>query len=306
MKIKNLVTYHPIATAVGSFATLFLLLLIVFMVFTPATKSIVLSTTTSVDNSGLLDYLFQDFYKKSSIRIKVVAVGTGQALENARNGNADFVIVHAKTLEEKFIQEGYGVHRVEWAYNEFWIVGPKNDPANITGLTNATEAFIRIYNSRSLFVSRGDNSGTHVREQEIWNTTHLPVNVTDPNWLTQNKDWYIQSGQGMGSTLILANQKNAYTLTDMGTWLFQKESLSNLKVHVTHDPQLKNIYSAILVNPEIYPHVKFNEAKEFVKWLISEEGQQRVASYRVNGEQLFFPYFDPTKLSPEERNFWGI
>ncbi len=269
---------------------------------------ITLSTTTSVDNSGLMDYLLPLFKQKFNIRVDLIPVGTGQALEIARKGDVDGVIVHAPELEQKFVEDGYGIHRVSFMYNYFVIVGPKNDPAGIKGTENVTDAFIKIYTSKSTFISRGDNSGTHVREQKIWESTKLGINVTDNEWLRQNDDWYIQTGTGMSSTLRVANEKGGYTITDSATWLFLKDTLPNLEVMISKSyPLLFNLYSAIMVNPSKYPNVKFDFVKQFYQWLISKEGQDAIASYKVKGESLFTPCFpDCANLTKEEANFWGV
>ncbi len=269
---------------------------------------ITLSTTTSIENSGLMDAILPIFKEKNDIRVDLIPVGTGQALEIARKGDVDGVIVHAPSLELDFVKEGFGIHRVSFMYNYFFIVGPKDDPAGIKGADNVTEAFIKIYSTHSTFVSRGDNSGTHVREQIIWNSTKLGINVTDEQWLRQNKDWYVQTGTGMSNTLRVTNEMKGYTITDSGTWLFLKDTLPNLDVMINKSyPLLFNLYSAIMVNPAKYPHVKFDLVKQFYQWLISDEGQAAIAGYKINGEQAFTPCFpECANLTAEEAEFWGV
>ncbi len=269
---------------------------------------ITLSTTTSIENSGLMDVILPSFKDKYHIRVDLIPVGTGQALEIARRGDVDGVIVHAPDLELEFVKEGFGIHRLPFMYNYFLIVGPKEDPANIKGSENVTDAFIKIFSTRSKFISRGDNSGTHVREQKIWNSTKLGLNVTDEQWLRQNEEWYVQTGTGMSSTLRVANEMKGYTITDSGTWLFLKESLPNLEVMVNRSyPLLYNLYSAIMVNPSKYPSVKFDLVKQFYLWLISDEGQSAIAAYEINGYQAFTPCFpECANLTAEEAAFWGL
>ena len=186
-------------------------------------SEIMLATTTSTRDSGLLDYLIPLFEKVSNVTVKYIGVGTGAALDTARQGNADIVMVHAKRLELEFVQEGHGIHRVHFMYNDFVVVGPSNDPANIKNAQNVTDAFIRIYQTRSLFVSRGDNSGTNVKELSIWASAGVTINPDNETWAEQNS-WYIESGQGMSNTLMMAYNLKAYTLTDRATWLAIKSN----------------------------------------------------------------------------------
>ncbi len=184
-----------------------------------ASGTIILATTTSTRDSGLLDFLLPKFYAVSQVRINVVALGTGAALDTARKGNADLVMVHAKSLELEFVEEGHGIHRVEFMYNSFVLLGPDSDPAGVKNAGSITEAFSLIYSSKSLFVSRGDNSGTNVRELSLWALANVTISPTDTTWASQNQ-WYIESGQGMSATIRIAIEKEAYTLSDKSTWIF--------------------------------------------------------------------------------------
>lgn len=248
-------------------------------------KSIVLmATTTSTYDSGLLDYLIPKFENKYNIEVHIISVGTGQAIETAKRGDADIVLVHSRPLELEFISSGYGVHRVGVMYNDFLIIGPADDPAKINGLTNATEAFRRIAeegsNGNALFISRADKSGTNVLELSIWE--RLGMNPS-------NRTWYIEAGSSMGSVLRMANERKAYTLTDRATWVSYKDQLTNLAVHVQGDLILKNPYAIILINPEKYPQRNFKGALVLAKWFISDEGQGLIGNYTKGGESLFVP-----------------
>ena len=274
------------------------------------TKSIILATTTSTDNSGLLDFLHPLIKDEIGINVDILAVGTGAALEQSRRGLADVVLVHARTLEDQFITEGFGFHRVDLMFNNFIIVGPSNDPANIAGLMNSTEIFIKLYQARDsiTFVSRGDNSGTHVKELELWKTAGVTIKGKNFEW-AQNNPWYIETGSGMGYTLTVAYISEGYTLIDRGTWLFNKRG-QELKVLAEGPSEWLNHYSAILVNPDKFNSgvVNFKSAKEYVKWLISNRGQALINNYTINGEQTFYADFKShiSEMSPEELIFWGI
>ena len=279
-------------------------------------NSITLATTTSTDNSGLLDYL-QDEMKKDlpNLHIDVVPVGTGQALENARLGEADVVMVHARSLEDQFVGEGYGIHRVDLMYNDFVIVGPADDPAHVKDAINATDAFLKLYQARNdiVFYTRGDNSGTNVKELSIWNATKIYVNSSDINW-SNNNQWYQETGVGMGSTLTTTSiTPNAYTLSDRATYLSSNSTGSiDLKIvyeSVGSDQELLNPYGAILVNPDKFPdgHIKFDLAKEYVEWLITK-GQDVINSYKLYNQQLFHASFNAhlSEMSTSELQFWGL
>jgi tungstate transport system substrate-binding protein len=242
---------------------------------------IIVQSTTSTQNSGLFDHILPKFTKKTGIEVRVVAVGTGQALKNARNGDGDVVFVHSKPDEEKFVAEGWGVKRFPVMYNDFVIVGPASDPAGIAGLKEADKAFKKIAEVKAPFASRGDDSGTNKEEIRLWNSAGV-------NAKQASGDWYLETGSGMGATLQTAVGKQAYTLTDRGTWL-SFANKDDFKVLVDGDPKLFNQYGVILVNPSKHPNVKAKKGQAFIDWLISKEGQAAIASYRVDGQQLFFP-----------------
>ncbi len=242
---------------------------------------ILLQSTTSTANSGLYDYLLPKFKENSGIDVHVVAVGTGQALKNAENGDGDVLIVHAKSLEEQFVQEGYGVKRFDLMYNDFVIVGPGEDLAKVSDTKEITVALIKIAKSESPFVSRGDDSGTHKKELRLWRAANVDLKMV-------NGDWYRETGSGMGATLNIAVGMQAYTLTDRATWI-SFGNKANFKILVEGDAALFNQYGVIIINHEKHPHVKDTLAKQFVDWLLSENGQSIIASYRLNEQQLFFP-----------------
>ncbi|WP_346896116.1 substrate-binding domain-containing protein [uncultured Roseibium sp.] len=246
-----------------------------------ADNFIIVQSTTSTQNSGLLDYILPMFKDKSGIEVRVVAVGTGQALKNAANGDGDVLLVHAKPAEEKFVADGLGVKRFDVMYNDFVIVGPKNDPAGIKGMTDATAALKKIADSEAIFASRGDDSGTHKKERALWKQAGI-----DPT--TASGSWYRETGSGMGATLNAAAGMGAYTMSDRATWLAFKNK-DALEILAQGDDRLFNQYGVILVNPEKHPNVKAEAGQEFIDWLIGAEGQKAIASYKVGGEQLFFP-----------------
>jgi tungstate transport system substrate-binding protein len=258
---------------------------VLFVVAAPALKAdepfIIVQSTTSTQNSGLFDHILPKFTEKTGIEVRVVAVGTGQALKNARNGDGDVVLVHSKPDEEKFVAEGWGVKRHDVMYNDFVIVGPASDPAGIAGLKNADKALEKIADAEAAFASRGDNSGTHKAELRLWKDAGV-----DPTHASG--DWYLETGSGMGATLNTAVGKDAYSLTDRGTWL-SFVNKGNFEVLVEGDPQLFNQYGVILVNPTKHANVKAEEGQAFVNWLTSKEGQAAIASYKIDGKQLFFP-----------------
>jgi tungstate transport system substrate-binding protein len=271
------------------FKTLVLIIVILSasIVTTPLVSSVSAETrircasTTSTQNSGLFDYILPIFKKKTGITVDVVAVGTGAAIEIGKRGDADVVFVHAKQLELKALEEGYFVNRHDVMYNDFVIIGPPDDPAAIKGLKSAVVAFRKIARGGHTFVSRGDRSGTNIKELAIWKEAGI-----DP----KGQKWYLEVGQGMEKTERIANEKSAYTLTDRGTWLatMDKDRL-DMTVLLAGDPILFNQYGVMVANPAKYKHVKYREAMEFVNWLISNEGQRTIASYKRKGNQLFFP-----------------
>ncbi len=244
-------------------------------------KSILVQSTTSTQNSGLYDDLLPKFTADTGIKVNVVAVGTGQAIRNAMNGDGDVLLVHAKPAEEKFVKEGYGVKRYDLMYNDFIIVGPPSDPAGIKGMTSATDALKKIAETESLFASRGDNSGTNKKEIALWKETGV-----DPS--AASGTWYRETGSGMGATLNAAVGMSAYTMTDRGTWISFKNK-GDYEVVVEGDAELFNQYGIILVNPEKFPNVDAEPGRKFIDWMLSDKGQSAIASYKLDGQQLFFP-----------------
>ena len=248
-------------------------------------KFIIVQSTTSIQNSGLFEHILPKFKEKTGIDVRVVALGTGQALKNAENGDGDVVLVHSKPDEEKFVAEGWGVKRQDVMYNDFVIVGPSADPAKIAGLKEAAAALKKIAETEAPFASRGDDSGTHKAELKLWQDAGI-----DPK--PASGKWYLETGSGMGATLNTAVGRQAYALTDRGTWL-SFANKDNLKVLVEGDPKLFNQYGVILVNPDKHPNVKAEEGQVFVDWLTGPEGQAAIASYKIDGQQLFFPDAGP-------------
>jgi tungstate transport system substrate-binding protein len=242
---------------------------------------ITVASTTSTEQSGLFRHLLPIFEKQTGIQVRVVAVGTGQALDIGRRGDADVVLVHAKPLEEKFMAEGQGVRRYDVMYNDFVLIGPKSDPARVRGSKDVVAAFQRIHAARAPFVSRGDRSGTHFAELEIWKLAGIDI-------AKERAAWYRDTGQGMGPALNTAAGMNAYILADRGTWLSFKNR-GELAINVEGDKRLYNQYGVMLVNPAKHPKVKKEMGQAFVDWLLSAEGQKAIADYKINGEQLFFP-----------------
>jgi tungstate transport system substrate-binding protein len=247
-------------------------------------NTITMSTTTSTQASGLLDVLLPEFLKDTGITVKVIAKGTGAAIRDGRDGNVDVIFVHAREREEKFVAEGYGTKRYAVMHNDFVIVGPPEDPAGIGGGRDAAEALRGIAASRALFISRGDDSGTHTKEQELWRSTGLPP--------VEAKEWYLPIGQGMGKTMTFADEKRGYALADRGTYIkyrFGKRLPVELDVLVEGDPRLTNPYGVIPIHPEKHPQVKYDLARQFAEWLVSERGQALIGNYRLLGRQLFIP-----------------
>ena len=242
--------------------------------------TITVASTTSTEQSGLFGYLLPLAQKATGVAVKVVALGTGQALDVGRRGDADVVFVHDKVAEEKFIAEGAGVERIGVMYNDFVLVGPNDDPAKAAG-KDIVAGLKAVYAHKSAFVSRGDKSGTHAAELRYWKMASL-----DP--ATEKQSWYRDTGSGMGPALNTAAAMNAYILADRGTWLSFKNR-QNLKVIVEGDVKLFNQYGVILVNPKKHPNVKVEAGQKFINWLVSAEGQAAIAGYKIGGEQLFFP-----------------
>ena len=248
-------------------------------------KFIIVQSTTSTQNSGLFEHILPAFTEKTGIRVRVVAVGTGQALKNAKNGDGDVVLVHSRPDEDKFVAEGWGVKRHDVMYNDFVIVGPEGDPAKIAGAKHAAEAFKKIADAKAPFASRGDESGTHKAELKLWKDARI-----DPK--PDSGQWYLETGSGMGATLNTAVGRHAYTLTDRGTWL-SFANKGDFKVLVEGDPNLFNQSGAILVSPDKHKNVKAKEGQVFIDWLTGREGQAAIASFKIGGEQLFFPNAGP-------------
>jgi tungstate transport system substrate-binding protein len=246
-----------------------------------AQQFITVASTTSTEQSGLFKHLLPIFEQRSGIEVRVVALGTGQALDLARRGDADVVFVHARSAEEEFLREGHGVQRFPVMYNDFVVIGPRPDPAGIAGGTDTLEAFRKIETSAAAFVSRGDRSGTHIAEVNLWTAAGIDIEK-------EKGPWYRETGQGMGPALNTAASMNAYLLADRATWLAFKNR-GELAILVEGDKRLVNQYGVMLVNPAEHPSVKRAEGQAFIDWLVSAEGQAAIAGYEIEGEQLFFP-----------------
>ncbi len=282
--------------------------LIVFVVLTVtvgAEEFIKMSTTTSTENSGLLDVLLPEFTKDTGIRVKVFAKGTGAAIRDGIDGNVDIIFVHAKAREEKFVSDGYGAFRLGVMHNDFVILGPESDPAGIKDIKNAAEAIRKIAVAEVKFISRGDDSGTHTKEQALWKSTGLPLETDKTEIVKKGKKrnlsfthpggigkWYMSIGQGMGKTITYAEEKQGYTIADRGTYLkykYGRDQGLDLAILCEGDPALFNPYGIIPINPKKYPHVKFKKAERLAKWLVSEKAQTLIDGYRIQGKQAFFP-----------------
>ena len=237
-----------------------------------------LATTTSTQNSGLMEYLLPEFTKDSAIEVQVIAVGTGKALRLGREGDVDIVLVHARNAEQDFIDGGFGVKRFYIMYNDFVLIGPHDDPTQIASSQSVTEALNKIQRSKSRFISRGDDSGTHKKELALWQMIDY----------SPQGDWYKSVGQGMGKVIQIANELGAYTITDRGTWLAYM-SRSNLALLYQGDPPLFNPYGIIAVNPERHPHTNYAGANKLINWLMSKKGQRMIGEFNVKDEQLFIP-----------------
>ena len=244
-------------------------------------RFITVASTTSTEQSGLFGYILPLFERKTGIKVRVVALGTGQALDLARRGDADVVFVHAKAAEERFLAEGHGLERFPVMYNDFVLIGPRGDPARIAGSKDILEALKIIQGNRAPFVSRGDKSGTHMTELELWKAAGIDLDKTKGSW-------YRDTGQGMGPALNTAASMNAYLLADRGTWLAFKNR-GELAILVEGDQRLYNQYGVMLVHPDKHPAVKKDLGQAFVDWVVSPEGQRAIGDYRIGGEQLFFP-----------------
>jgi tungstate transport system substrate-binding protein len=268
-------------------------------------KILKMSTTTSTQASGLLDVLLPDLEKETGIKVKVIAKGTGAAIRDGMDGNVDVIFVHAKAREEKFVQDGYGTKRYAVMHNDFVILGPKSDPAGIMGLTSATEALRKIVDAKVPFISRGDDSGTHTKEQQLWEASGLPLEKKTSTIVKKGKQrevtfihpaglgqLYLSIGQGMGKALTFADEKQAYIMADRGTYIkykFGRDIPVELDILCEGDALLVNPYGVIPINPKKHPHVKYDLAEEFSQWIVSEKGQSVIKGYRLLGKQLFYP-----------------
>jgi tungstate transport system substrate-binding protein len=246
-----------------------------------AEEFIVLQSTTSTQNSGLLDAILPEFTQSTGIEVRVVAVGTGQAIKNARNGDGDVLLVHSRAAEEAFVAEGWGVERHDVMFNDFVIAGPQPDPAAIAGTSDVTAAFIKIAEAQATFISRGDDSGTHKKERSLWAAAGIDVG-------TQSGTWYRETGSGMGASLNMAAASDAYLLTDRATWLAFKNR-AGLKILVEGDKRLFNPYGVILVNRARHARVKAKAGQTFIDWLTGPKGQAAIGAFKIEGQQLFFP-----------------
>jgi tungstate transport system substrate-binding protein len=244
-------------------------------------KFITVASTTSTEQSGLFGYLLPIYEKETGVKVRVVALGTGQALDVARRGDADVVFVHARAAEEKFLAEGQGVKRFPVMYNDFVLIGPKSDPAKVGGGGDILAALKKVQAAQAPFVSRGDRSGTHMAELELWKASGIDIDKA-------KGPWYRDTGQGMGPALNTAASMGAYILSDRGTWLAFKNR-ADLGILVEGDKRLFNQYGVMLVNPEKHPNVKKELGQQFIDWLVSPAGQKAIAHYKINGEQLFYP-----------------
>lgn len=266
---KTLVFISIIACGIASVCT----------VQTTAQSTVIrLATTTSTENSGLLEFLLPHFTRTTGYRVHVIAVGTGKALRMGRDGDVDIVLVHAPASEKLFVESGYGSRRHAVMYNDFVLIGPASDPAMVKTAKDIRDAFLNIHNTSAIFISRGDNSGTHKKERYIWQTIQ-----TSPGG-----NWYREAGQGMGKVIQMAGELNAYTITDRGTWLKYRKK-SPLRVLFEGDPDLHNPYSIIAVSPERYSDLNITGAQALINWITSESGQELIGSYRVDNTRLFVP-----------------
>lgn len=272
---------------------------------TGESKTIKMSTTTSTENSGLLDVLLPAFTRDTGIRVKVFAKGTGAAIRDGIDGNVDIIFVHAREREEKFVTDGYGAYRLGVMHNDFVILGPPEDPAHVKGTPKAAQALRMIAESKAKFISRGDDSGTHNKEQKLWKAANFPLKTRTTEIVKKGKrailsfqhpdglgQWYLSIGQGMGKCLTYAEEKEAYTLADRGTYLkykFGRKQGLDLVILAEGDPALFNPYGIIPINPKKYPHVKFVWADRLAKWLVSHEAQGLISRYKIQGQQAFFP-----------------
>ncbi len=285
--------------------------LLLFSLLPAATQSwsgdtvLTMSTTTSTQSSGLLNILLPEFTKETGIEVKVIAKGTGAAIRDGQDGNVDLIFVHAKEREQQFVHNGFGTRRYPVMHNDFVLIGPKNDPAAIKGTVDAARALKKIAGAKALFISRGDDSGTHTKEQLLWSDSGIKLvektrtiikkgakKTITSIWPAESGSWYLSIGQGMGKTLTYADEKQAYTLVDRGTYIkyrFGKKPALELEILVEGDKKLANPYGIIPVNPERYPRAKYRMAMQFVQWITGPRGQKLIGGYRLEGKQLFYP-----------------
>lgn len=270
-----------------------------------ADKVLKMSTTTSTQSSGLLDVLLPEFTKDTGVEVKVIAKGTGAAIRDGQDGNVDVIFVHARDREDTFVADGYGTKRYAVMHNDFVIIGPAADPASIKGITDGAEAFKKIAEKQAPFISRGDDSGTHTKEQSLWQASGVPLAKTTQKVVSKgkekevsvqipadSKDWYMSIGQGMGKTITFAEEKQAYTMSDRGTYIkykYGKTPAVDLEILSEGGDALANPYGLIPVNPEKHPHVQNDLAMQFVNWMTSEKGQKLIGDYKLEGKQLFYP-----------------
>ncbi len=270
-----------------------------------AEKVLKMSTTTSTQSSGLLDILLPEFEKDEGIKVKVIAKGTGAAIRDGLDGNVDIIFVHAKAREKKFVDDGYGTRRYGVMHNDFVILGPESDPAGIKGITDAAAALKKIAAAKANFISRGDDSGTHTKEQFLWKATSMPLVEQSQSIVKKgekkevvstrpadSKAWYFAIGQGMGKAITFADEKQAYLLADRGTYIkykYGKEPAIELDVLCEGDELLANPYGIIPINPEKHAHVQYDMAMKFAEWITSVKGQKMISEYRLMGKQLFYP-----------------
>lgn len=250
---------------------------------------IILSTTTSTYETGLLDYMLAPFENENNCKVHCLSLGTGKAIQVAKDGNADIILVHARAAEDQFVAEGWGINRQDVMYNDFLFMGPKEDPAGIKGMKSATEVLKKIADTKQPFISRGDESGTHKKEKGFWKKLNMaPESAKD--------SWYMEAGQGMAATLKIADEKNGYVMLDRATYNFQKNN-TRLVLLMDGDDQLLNPYGIIAVNPEKYPSAKYDLAMKMIEYFTSERGQKMIADYKINGEQLYFPNFKNPRVA---------
>jgi tungstate transport system substrate-binding protein len=287
------------------FALIFFVIISLCFAVMAESKVLKLSTTTSTENSGLMDVLLPGFTKDTGIEVKMFVKGTGAAIRDGMDGNVDVIFVHAKPSEKKFVADGYGTKRYAVMHNDFVILGPASDPAGIKGMPDSPKALRKIAEAKARFVSRGDDSGTHIKEQTLWKDAGLPLTTETREIVKRGKkgkisfehpgglgSWYFSIGQGMGKTLTYAEEKQAYTLADRGTYLkykFGRKQGLDLDILYEGDPKLYNPYGVIPINPKKHPHVRYEWAEIFANWLLSQKAQAMIANYRIHGQQAFFP-----------------